>query len=316
MLEVYLVIPSRNKSVNIEVPKVDVSVKNEELENLSLATRRLWVLDINRFVPGRDYKINLQHSKLIYNKEDVADEPLFKGVDKNKFFATPTFKAFYALLDNYEHEAGKAEVITPQEIAENWAFINAICATPCMKYCHNYLVAKKKATPNMEEFKKTLYDLWFKMYRRVGGKGSDDSSGFEHVFVGEIREGKVIGFHNWIQFFLEERKGLLDYQGFVAHKRNAHVPPENEQLITIQFIWNTSTGEVKKDVSSTFVGSSPEFEVALYTLCFLIDSEEDHFCKVGEDHHLYDVNIKCHRWHCSHNPDRIACCFPVALDEY
>jgi len=297
-------------------PKVDVSVKKEELENLSFATRRLWNLDIHRFVPGRDYKINLQHTKQIYNKEDVADDPLFKGVDKNKFFSLPTFKAFYALLDNYEHEAGKTEVITPEEIAENWAFINAICDTPCMKYCHNYLATKKKVKPSMEEFKKTLYDLWFKMYRRVGGKGSDDSSGFEHVFVGEVRDGKVIGFHNWIQFFLEERKGLLDYQGYISHKRCAHIPPENEQLITIQFVWNaTNTGELKKDVSSTFVGSSPEFEVALYTLCFLNDNEEDHICQVGDDHHLYNVNIKCHRWHCAHNPDRIACCFPMALDD-
>jgi len=297
-------------------PKVDVSVKKEELENLSFATRRLWTLDIHRFVPGRDYKINLQHTKLIYNKQDVADDPLFKGVNKNKFFSLPTFKSFYSLLDNYEHEAGKAEVITPEEIAENWAFINAICDTPCMKYCHNYLATKKKVKPSMEDFKKTLYDLWFKMYRRVGGKGSEDSSGFEHVFVGEVRDGKVIGFHNWIQFFLEERKGLLDYQGYIAHKKSALVPPENEQLITIQFVWNAiNTGELKKDVSSTFVGSSPEFEVALYTLCFLTDNEEDHFCQVGDDHHLYNVNIKCYRWHCSHNPDKIGGCFPVALDE-
>ena len=43
-----------------------------------------------------------------------------------------------------------------------------------------------------------------------------DSSGFEHVFVGETRgDSEVIGFHNWIQFYLQERAGYVDYQGYI-----------------------------------------------------------------------------------------------------
>ena len=42
-----------------------------------------------------------------------------------------------------------------------------------------------------------------------------DSSGFEHVFVGESRDKEVIGFHNWIQFYLQERRGNVDYQGYI-----------------------------------------------------------------------------------------------------
>jgi len=41
-----------------------------------------------------------------------------------------------------------------------------------------------------------------------------DSSGFEHVFVGEIKEDQVVGFHNWITFYLQEKKGLIDYHGY------------------------------------------------------------------------------------------------------
>ena len=36
-------------------------------------------------------------------------------------------------------------------------------------------------------------DKWFKLYRR---EARNDSSGFEHVFVGECRDGKVIGIIN------------------------------------------------------------------------------------------------------------------------
>ena len=48
-----------------------------------------------------------------------------------------------------------------------------------------------------------------------------DSSGFEHVFVGESQKKKanVAGFHNWIQFYLQEKKGLLDYKGFYPSRR-------------------------------------------------------------------------------------------------
>lgn len=47
-----------------------------------------------------------------------------------------------------------------------------------------------------------------------------DSSAFEHVFVGETRnKTDVIGFHNWIQFYLQEKRGLVDYRGFFPSRR-------------------------------------------------------------------------------------------------
>ena len=48
------------------------------------------------------------------------------------------------------------------------------------------------------------------------GDGVTDSSGFEHVFVGETRGAdEVIGFHNWIQFYLQEKADHVDYQGYI-----------------------------------------------------------------------------------------------------
>ncbi len=35
------------------------------------------------------------------------------------------------------------------------------------------------------------------------------------VFVGEVDEGKVSGFHNWIQFHFEERAGRVNYLGYL-----------------------------------------------------------------------------------------------------
>ena len=69
----------------------------------------------------------------------------------------------------------------------------------------------------------------------------NDSSGFEHVFVGEEKNGVIVGLHNWIQMYNEEKKGNLNYMGYIKPKpQNRGVsytsPSENEQLITVQVL--------------------------------------------------------------------------------
>ena len=68
------------------------------------------------------------------------------------------------------------------------------------------------ADANVGAFKQQLHQMWFSAYRR---EIQNDSSGFEHVFVGEARDGQVIGLHNWIQFSNEEQKRNLNYKGYI-----------------------------------------------------------------------------------------------------
>ena len=67
----------------------------------------------------------------------------------------------------------------------------------------------------------------------------------------------------------------LRYLGYIkrarARRARCTAPSEWEQLITIQFMWEAEV----KPVSSSFIGTSPEFEMALYSLCFLAGGEEN-----------------------------------------
>ena len=183
-----------------------------ELNSISLAAAKLWELDDNRLNPGVHYAIEVQ-GKRKYNA-DSASKGFFRFVDKDYFFKIPTYASFYKLLDNYEKSTGHHEVVTPEEMEENKRFINAILQTRPIKYLHKYLVAAGKANADVHQFAAQLEKLWFGLYAREKGQILD-SSGFEHVFVGEVKDGKVIGFHNWVQMFLEERLGHVNYLGYL-----------------------------------------------------------------------------------------------------
>lgn len=78
---------------------------------------------------------------------------------------------------------------------------------------HILLTVAGLAAATLDGFKAELARYWFTVYRR---KGAPDTSGFEHVFVGEVRGNaptdNTDGFHNWIQLAKEEQAGRTEYQ--------------------------------------------------------------------------------------------------------
>ncbi|KAM8980476.1 poly(U)-specific endoribonuclease isoform X1 [Sarcophilus harrisii] len=246
-------------------------VLNHELSKLF---NQLWDADVNRFRPGRDYAISLQGKadfvpQGVHRTTDHASQALFLWVNEGRLQSTKTFAAFISLLDNYETSTGIAEVVTPEEEAENNLFLDALLETEVMKLTHQYLVRKNWSKPSRTDFKAQLYRIWFQLYTREGHQGPD-SCGFEHVFVGETRRGRdILGFHNWVQFYLQEKRGNIDYKGYVARKHKSR-PDEDDQVLNLQFSWKG----LVKPVGSTFLGVSPEFEFALFTVVFLQSQEK------------------------------------------
>lgn len=218
----------------------------------------LYQMDFNAGIDGENFNLDKQASA--HRGKDNARRPLFSSLD-DELISRPTYRTFIDLLDNYVSETGAREVVTRQEKTENIEFINEICETELMKKAYDFAVQKSlfKGSYGVD-FKRVLYSIWFKLYARsykTSRKGISDSSAFEHTFVGETKKSGPIGFHNWVRFYLLEKSGELDYQGHVRRS-------ERSAMMQVQFEWE---GDAKK--SSFFIGTSPEFEIAVYTLAAL-----------------------------------------------
>ncbi|XP_067109369.1 uridylate-specific endoribonuclease C-like [Osmerus mordax] len=263
-------------------------------QELSQIFNQLWNLDSNRLKPGTDYKINLQ-GKAGYVAQgsnyavDRARAPLFNHVNHDKLKSIETYAHFVNLLDNYEMSTGVSETVTSEELKENHVFLDAILETEVMKCAHKYLVSKGQSPSDQKQFKRQLYDIWFHLYHR-DRSGGEDSCGFEHVFVGETKHGKeIMGLHNWIQFYLQEKHGHVDYKGYKA-RANKDSPDEDDHVLNLQFSWKG----LVKPIGGSFIGVSPEFEVALFTIIFLKSTDKMTTAVVKVDEYVLEIVVYRH----------------------
>ncbi|KAK5620942.1 hypothetical protein CRENBAI_016458 [Crenichthys baileyi] len=263
-------------------------------QELTEVLNQLWRLDSNRLKPGTDYRISLQ-GKAGYvapgtnSAKDQASAPLFAYVNEEKLKNIKTYAHFISLLDNYEMSTGVSETVTSQELQENRLFIDAIMETEVMKCAHKYLVKKGQSPADPGKFKRQLYDMWFGLYHR-DRSGGEDSCGFEHVFVGETKHGQeIMGLHNWVQFYLQEKHGHVDYKGYKARDKK-DTPDEDDHVLNLQFSWKG----LVKPIGGSFIGISPEFEVAVFTIIFLMSSEKMTSVVVKVDEYMLELVVYRH----------------------
>ena len=238
---------------------------------------------------------------------------LFKNVS-SELLNRPTYATMLNLYNNYVAAAQTAETVTAQEIAEENTFMNAVFNTDVMRKTYQFLRARGKIsqcklqpfvfsistfselrrswgvnnlkwnrsfageiTGSKADFKRQVKELWFGMYSRA--KGKLGSSGFEHVFLGELKDG-ISGLHSWLRYYLEEKSGSMNYLGYIRTRSIGRVKSATcncflkfdydifslqNTLIEMPVSWR---GEYKA-FNSISVGASPELEMALYTICFL-----------------------------------------------
>jgi len=138
--------------------------------------------------------------------------------------------------------------------AERNAFLDSILNTQPILHVHNFLFGKGLAAQTQAAFKEELRQYFFMSYSR-SGSGPLDSSGFEHVFLGEIDRGQAKGMHNWVYAYFGEKDGDFVYGNYQL------TCPNEVQKFSFSLLGYT------KPVTSMFIRTSPEVEIALYTLC-------------------------------------------------
>lgn len=133
-----------------------------------------------------------------------------------------------------------------------------------MEEALNYLLNQQGSLPQgvttLPQFRCVLDELWFR-----------NSNGFRNVFVGHVNPNNYNGFHNWYQFFLEQGR---DQTTNIRFEQLQNLPPfvDNKRpqfLRGLTFTWRGVTKVPAGSSSSMFVGTSPSFELALFTTCFL-----------------------------------------------
>lgn len=102
--------------------------------------------------------------------------------------------------------------MTREEIQEEWDFLDAVMDTKVVEIAREFMMSKGLISDDPVSFKRFLHRMWFSLYPRA--RRTRGSCAFEHVFLGEIKQGKVNGFHNWLFFLTLEQEGKVDYYGF------------------------------------------------------------------------------------------------------
>ncbi|CDW59826.1 poly(U) specific endoribonuclease [Trichuris trichiura] len=233
------------------------AVTDEEIDEL---VKKMRQADINR-ASKEDIKLNYQNLTTMEEDIDKAPKPLFARINQS-LFHSPTYAALINLHNVFNRMEEASERLDDEDRIKIETFLDAVAETDVYQLMKSFLQKKGLMPKRTPRFNKVFFKMWFKLYDSDDAKKS--SSGFEHVFLGEWKTplnaslpAIVDGMHNWVRYFLLEKTGEINYKGYIEKVDNL--------LVTIKYDW----GKYKKAIGSFLVGTSPEFEISLYTLCML-----------------------------------------------
>lgn len=251
----------------------------QEVKELSETLFTKDTANLNRFVTT-----NYQKKTVSYSLQDDAPQKLLT-VDEDKLYQVATVDKMRTLFNNYELDTSVNEHSTALEKNEETDFIDEMLKTNVMRTLMLFLQGKDVVTSDPKTHKELLKTIWFTMYSR--GQGRIGSSGFEHVFLAENKNSTIIGLHNWIYMYEMEKAGRVDYKGWI---RKLDLGGSKGTVVKLRFAYDN----LNKPVNGIFIGTTPELEIALYTLCFATYPDKD--CLVSSNGNEFKIRTYTFRY--------------------
>ncbi len=187
-----------------------------------------------------------------------------------------TYDLSKALLDNYRLDQTKREETTQAEAREMLALLEPVTDSAPMDEVRQHIGDQRGQVYSRDEFQALIFDTWFRQYD--DGRNLD-LSGFEHVVVGEQKEGTVSGYHFWYRYYLDDF-GLLgtgDDIDFSGTRYPRHIATEAlgvPEVVTLAYRWRAEDHDAGierplfKPIGGFWVGCSIEGLMALGMMRF------------------------------------------------
>jgi len=201
---------------------------------------------------------------------ECAKRPLFAYVAP-EILARPTFLTLVRIFDVFqpaetsgsENGSSAPGPYSPVEFTAIDEFLEQVTRTSVMRRAFRH-ITKTLPIVLTRQWKEVLFKLWF---QRRDGKPCV----FEHVFLGNLTEdisGQPVagGFHSWLKFYLEEVRGTARYLGYIYNKAEAGLM--NSRYVSGKFVWDYDGHKLVKDQGGFFIGTSPEWQLAVGTVAY------------------------------------------------
>ena len=142
-----------------------------------------------------------------------------------------------------------------------------------------FLRLKNRTTHDPKQQRELLQRLWFDLYSRKQKNSLVSSSSFEHVFLSEFRKKTVLGLHNWIYMYEAEKRGDFNYHGYMK------IMNLSDKGVVLSM--RSKVKGSMKPINSVFIGTTPELELALYTICFELRANKS--CKMSYGGETFNI---------------------------